>query len=251
MAFILNIDTALETASVSLAEDGNILHYAINESQKDHAAWLQPAIKKLLNAAGCKPGAINAIAVSNGPGSYTGLRVGLATAKGLCYALKVPMIAVSTLEVMALSAIKNAELFDSSAPRSPLPAPALQSPLSTSAFLICPMIDARRMEVFTAVYDRDLSAIMSPRAMMVTEHSFEDLLKGHKILFLGNGSTKFQGICRHEHAIFKNFPFSSPALASLTYSNYIGNNFAELAYTEPLYLKEFFTARDAGLKKAD
>jgi tRNA threonylcarbamoyladenosine biosynthesis protein TsaB len=225
MALLLNIDTALETASVSLAEDGKVLQGAVNESQKDHAAWLQPAIKKLFTEADYKLENINAIGVINGPGSYTGLRVGLATAKGLCYALGIPLVTISSLEVLALSAINNLNLRDE------------------ADLFICPMIDARRLEVFTALYDTRLTCIRQPQAMVLTEHSFQEELKGRKILFLGNGSTKFQAICHHPHAIFKNFPFTHFSLASLTYSNYIGNNFAELAYTEPLYLKEFFIAR--------
>ena len=235
MALILNIDTALETAAVSLAEKGNVLRSEVNDSQKDHTAWLQPAIKRLLQDAKRELKEINAVAVSNGPGSYTGLRVGLATAKGLCYALDIPLVAASTLELIAFSAIKDLEMLDTASlmPGLRFPAPD---------FLICPMIDARRMEVFTAVFDSNLAQTTEPHALILTEHGFEGLLKGHKILFLGNGSTKFQAICRHPHAIFKNFPFNHSAMALLTYTNYIGNNFADLAYIQPLYLKEFFTA---------
>lgn len=225
MALILNIDTALDTASVSLAEDGKVLQSALNESQKDHAAWLQPAIKKLLDDSGCKMKQLNAVAVSNGPGSYTGLRVGLSTAKGICYALNIPLITIGTLGLMAFSAIRN----------------NMDSGLMIKDFLFCPMIDARRMEVFTAVFDLDLNELVKPHALILNEHSFDELLKGQKILFLGNGSEKFQKICRNPQAVFKKFPLNPPALASLTYKSFIGNNFAELAYTEPLYLKEFFT----------
>jgi tRNA threonylcarbamoyladenosine biosynthesis protein TsaB len=232
MALILNIDTALETAAVSLAEKGNVLRSEVNESQKDHAAWLQPAIKRLLQDAGHELKEINAVAVSNGPGSYTGLRVGLATAKGLCYALNIPLVAAGTLELMAFSAVKDLAVSGMDSLMQGLP----------HDFLICPMIDARRMEVFTAVFDSNLTQTTEPHALILTEHSFEGLLKGHKILFLGNGSTKFQAICRHPHAIFKNFPFNHSAMAFLTYTNYIGNNFADLAYIQPLYLKEFFIA---------
>jgi len=108
--------------------------------------------------------------------------------------------------------------------------------------LFCPMIDARRMEVFVAVYDSRLNEVVKPQACVLSPGSFANLMKRQKILFLGNGSKKFQQTCQNpENAMFKNLPLNSSALATLTYRNFIGNNFATLAYTEPLYLKEFFT----------
>ena len=228
MAFILNIDTALEIASVSLAEDVVIIQRKENEQQKDHAAWIHNAIKELFEISGKRIDQLNAVAVSNGPGSYTGLRVGLSTAKGLCFAQNIPLITIGTLEIMAFSAIRNLKLF-----------PGLQLPASD--LLICPMIDARRMEVFAGVYNVKMEEIMKPLALILDERSFEELLKWHKILFLGNGSIKFQQICQNPHAIFKKYPLNAVALARLTYKNFIGNNFAGLAYTEPLYLKEFYS----------
>src|SRR2546423_5943119 len=141
MAFILNIDTALEEACISLAENDRIIKYAINDNQKDHATWLQPAIKNLFEESGIKTDQLHAVGVSNGPGSYTGLRVGLSTAKGLCYALKIPLITICSLEVIAFSAKREA------------------------TELICPMIDARRMEIFTAVYDKTLAQIVTPQSV--------------------------------------------------------------------------------------
>ena len=107
MALILNIDTALDNAYISLAENEKGLGYAINETTKDHAAWMQPAIYKLIKESGCRIADLNAIGVSIGPGSYTGLRIGLSTAKGLCFALKIPLITINTLEIMAFSAIND------------------------------------------------------------------------------------------------------------------------------------------------
>jgi len=234
MSLILNIDTAIETASITLAEDGKVFRSATNESEKDHAGWLQPAIHILMRGSGWPLQNLNAVAVSIGPGSYTGLRIGLSTAKGLCYALKIPLITVGTLEAMAFSAIQN---FETSDPNSPP-----QDPGRTAHdYLFCPMIDARRTEVFTAVYDSSLNEVVKPHALILNQHSFEELLKGHKILFLGNGSIKFQKDCQNAHAMFKKIALDGVALATLTYRNFIGNNFAGLAYTEPLYLKEFFT----------
>ncbi len=254
MSLILNIDTAIETASITLAEDGKVFRSATNESEKDHAVWIQPAIHMLMRESGWPLQNLNAVAVSIGPGSYTGLRIGLSTAKGLCYALKIPLITVGTLEAMAFSAIQN---FETSDPYSPTQDPrsraqdylfcpmidARRMEVFTAVYdsRFCPMIDARRTEVFTAVYDSSLNEVVKPHALILNQHSFEELLKGHKILFLGNGSIKFQKDCQNAHAMFKKIALDGVALATLTYRNFIGNNFAGLAYTEPLYLKEFFT----------
>jgi tRNA threonylcarbamoyladenosine biosynthesis protein TsaB len=226
MALILNIETAIETASISLAQDGRVILSATNESKKDHAAWIQPAIRLLMKDSESTLQNLNAVAVTIGPGSYTGLRISLSAAKGLCYALKIPLITVGTLEVMAFSAIKDSE---TSTLRS-----------LTPDLLFCPMIDARRLEVFTAVYDSSLYEVVKPHALILNPRSFEELLKGYKILFLGNGSIKFQKVCQNANAMFKKIALNPVALATLTYRNFIGNNFAGLAYTEPLYLKEFF-----------
>jgi tRNA threonylcarbamoyladenosine biosynthesis protein TsaB len=233
MALILNIDTAIETASISLAQDGKVILFATNESKKDHAAWIQPAIRLLMEDSEWTLQNLNAVAVTIGPGSYTGLRIGLSAAKGLCYALKIPLITVGTLEVMAFSGIKDAET-------STLQSLTPDSRLSTPDLLFCPMIDAKRLEVFTAVYNSSLYEVVKPHALILNPLSFEELLKGYKILFLGNGSIKFQKICQNAHAMFKKIALNPVALAALTYRNFIGNNFAGLAYTEPLYLKEFF-----------
>jgi tRNA threonylcarbamoyladenosine biosynthesis protein TsaB len=234
MAIILNIDTATDIACISLAEDGKPVKFLTNPSQKDHAAWIQKAIHELIQKAGSEMWELNAVGVTIGPGSYTGLRIGLSTAKGLCYALKISLITVSTLETMAFSAINDLET-------STLQLPANDSGSTTNDLLLCPMIDARRMEVFAAIYDSNLQELVKPHARILDAHSFEELLKGHKILFLGNGSIKFQQICQNRHAMFKKDALNPVALAALTYRNFIGNNFAGLAYTEPLYLKEFFT----------
>jgi tRNA threonylcarbamoyladenosine biosynthesis protein TsaB len=134
MALILNIDTATETGGICIAEEGKTLAMAVNPEQKDHASWLHPAVEKIMRDAGCGMKDLQAVAVTAGPGSYTGLRVGMAAAKGFCYALGIPLITENTLKVMALAAKEQAP----------------------GDGLLCPMIDARRMEVFTAVYQNDL-----------------------------------------------------------------------------------------------
>jgi len=226
MALILNIDTALNTAYIALSENEKGLGSAINETTTDHAAWLHPAIYKLMEESGRRVAALNAIGVSIGPGSFTGLRIGLSTAKGLCFALKIPLITINTLEIMAFSAINDIKKHH----------PDLFGP----DLLICPMIDARRMEVFTAVYSSSLKEIYAAHSRILDTLAFEELLRRQKMLFLGNGSIKFQQLCQNANAIFKNMALNPLAVCSLTYKNFIGNNFATLAYAEPLYLKEFF-----------
>jgi len=217
MALILNIDTAVEAASVCLAKDGKVLSIAKNERQRDHAAWLHVGIKEIFEKNNLEVGSIDAVAVTEGPGSYTGLRIGMATAKGICYALNKPLITLNTLLVMA-NAAKNED-----------------------AGLLCPMIDARRMEVFTAIYTKDLQIIAGPTAMTLDEKSFDEELKNHSICFFGNGSSKFQKITNYSNAFFKEISFDSTAMVSLSDEKFNKKDFADLAYAEPLYLKEFYT----------
>ncbi|HKO79379.1 MAG TPA: tRNA (adenosine(37)-N6)-threonylcarbamoyltransferase complex dimerization subunit type 1 TsaB, partial [Chitinophagaceae bacterium] len=168
MAIILNIDTAVESASICLAKGARPLQFAINGNQRDHASWLHVAIQKIIAGTGTSLKDIEAVAVTIGPGSYTGLRVGLSTAKGLCFALNIPLIAINTLEMMAYAVEKD------------------------EADFVCPLIDARRMEVFMAVYDKKMEEIVKPVAMIIEPGSFDSLLASGKILFSGNGSKKLQ-----------------------------------------------------------
>jgi tRNA threonylcarbamoyladenosine biosynthesis protein TsaB len=231
MALILNIDTALEKAMISLADNGMVVSAKENSVQKDHAAWLHPAIEMLMNEQGKKFSELNAIAVNHGPGSYTGMRVGLAAAKGFCYSLSKPLIAVSSLEILATSAIKDMNNRNAEYPIGD----------EKKSVLIAPMIDARRMEVFTAIYDQQLKEIVQPGAMILDGGSFSEILKWQKILFLGNGSLKFQSVCQSSNALFFKLNLNASAMAELSYKSFIGNNFVGIAYAEPLYLKEFYT----------
>ena len=218
MSLILNIDTALETASVCLANDDEVLQLSVNENQKDHAAWLHTAVTELLQKSGHTVNELEAVAVSIGPGSYTGLRVGLASAKGFCYALKIPLITISTLKIIAF-AVKDK---------------------AGDADFICPMIDARRMEVYTALYDKKLVEIKSPQAMILDENSFTDIPGSGKIIFCGAGSKKFREIINSANAVFNFNDYTATHLAQLSYNCFQNKEFANLAYTEPLYLKEFY-----------
>jgi tRNA threonylcarbamoyladenosine biosynthesis protein TsaB len=228
MALILNIDTATEHASVCLSKDAQLVAIEENPNQKDHASFIQPAIKKMLSAVSIQLSAIDAIAVSNGPGSYTGLRVGLSTAKGLCYALNKPLILLNTLEVIAFAAIAEQKLS------------TIHYQPST---LFCPMIDARRMEVFTALYDENLNNILPPTAMILDENSFADQIQSHQIIFSGSGSIKFQKLMQHSNAIFSHTKHDACHMQTIAEKLYSLKNFADVAYSEPFYLKEFYNTQ--------
>lgn len=216
MALILNIETAIDSASFCVADDGRSVFSGMNESRTGQAAWLHQAIKEAFDSNSLKINNIHAVSVSNGPGSYTGLRVGLSTAKGICFALKKPLICINTLKIMALSvAIKATDL-------------------------ICPMIDARRMEVFTAVYDKNLNVFHSPEAMVLTEARFDRLISSRKVLFTGNGTGKFKNLINNPNADFVEDNISAVDMAPLSEKYFINNEFSDLAYTEPYYLKPVY-----------
>jgi tRNA threonylcarbamoyladenosine biosynthesis protein TsaB len=219
MAIILNIDTSTELAGISLSKDGESIVSAENKDQKDHAAWLQVAIADMMKKAGYHFSDLSAVAVTDGPGSYTGLRVGLATAKGFCYALNIPLITEHSLSLMAF---------------------AVREELTDMDILFCPMIDARRMEVFTAVYDRDLVELVSPSAMVLEWNSFEEVLQSRKLCFFGNGSHKWRGICKSLNASFVEMPFIANYLGQLAEKKLKLGLHADLSSTDPYYIKEFY-----------
>lgn len=227
MSLLLHIDTAVENASVCVSENEKLLCIAENKSQKDHAAWIQPAIQSLMKEAGYSLKELDAVAVSNGPGSYTGLRVGLATAKGLCFALNKLLITLSTLEVMTYATI---DLFP-------------DYRLTTTNFLYCPLIDARRMEVFTSIYDKELSIVLPPHARVIDEDSFAEQLAGNNILFFGNGAEKCKPIIRSANALFETIEHNASAMISLAEKKLAAAEFADLAYAEPHYIKDFHTVQ--------
>jgi tRNA threonylcarbamoyladenosine biosynthesis protein TsaB len=219
MALIINIDTSTECAGICLSQDGKTLAMAQNAQQKDHSSWLHPAIEKLLQETGYRARDLQAVAVTAGPGSYTGLRVGMAAAKGFCYALGIPLITENTLKVMAFAA-------------------SGQYPESD---LFCPMIDARRMEVFTAVYQNDMVPVMPTVAMVIDENSFANYLADRKMSFFGGGSDKCKPIIISPNATFININFNVGYLGILSFYRYLQHEFTGVAYSEPAYTKEFYT----------
>ena len=226
---ILLIDTSQETGTTALCHGGEVLFSEENKIAKEHASWLHLAIGRLLSEAKITVRDLEAVAVVSGPGSYTGLRVGMAAAKGFCYALKIPLITQNTLRVMAESIISFA--------------------IEKQA-LICPMIDARRDEVFTALYtlnaervtlNAEPSTILPPQAMILDKTAFESGLTGDPIIFFGSGAEKWRKITDSSNALFPPQPNLTQAFAKLAQSDFDAKTWADPVYAEPVYLKEFFS----------
>ena len=224
MALILGIETATKNCSVALFEDGIVI--AEKESISDgytHAEQLTSFIQDVIGSANITLNKVEAVALSMGPGSYTGLRIGTSTAKGLCYALDIPLISISTLKAMAFAMSKNEK-----------------------SAIFCPMIDARRMEVFSALYDVDNKQIRGVQADVVDENTYAEFLR-NEILFFGDGSLKCQEIINHKNAKFiEGIHPSAMNLGILANAKFENKDFEDLAYFEPYYLKDFV----AGKKKA-
>jgi tRNA threonylcarbamoyladenosine biosynthesis protein TsaB len=218
MSYILNIDTAQELASVSLSQNGVCLGVLQNEIQQDHARFLHPAIKQLLNSNKIELENLSAVAVTGGPGSYTGLRVGMAAAKGICHALDLPLISLCTLKTMA-NAVKRIA--------------------TERGALICPMIDARRMEVFTAVFNHHLDSLVEPLAMILEEQSFANQLQSNPILFFGSGANKFEAKITNPNAIFLTQLQWVDSMCELSFEALKQKRFSDLATLSPNYIKEY------------
>jgi tRNA threonylcarbamoyladenosine biosynthesis protein TsaB len=222
LALLLNIDTATDTASVCISEEGVIIAYRENNDKKQHASFVHTAIDNLFQKSGKDLKRIDAISVTAGPGSYTGLRVGLATAKGFCFALGKPLITINTLKVMTKAALTEEKF-------------------AAQQILFCPMIDARRMEVFTALYNSRMETKLHPTAMLLENSTFNSWLQDFSIIFFGNGSEKFKGIASHKNASFTTIEFNAVHLSMLAEQAFSKKEFADVAYEEPTYVKEFFS----------
>lgn len=222
MALLLHIDTSSTRAFIVLSNGENCIISITNNEQKTHASFVQPAILEIFSKSIFSLADIDAVSVVAGPGSYTGLRVGMASAKGICYALNKPLILLDTLALMALAAIN---------------APAYKN----FQGLYCPMIDARRMEVFTAIFNRQLEPILEPRALVLQADSLENSLLKNSILFVGDGAEKFKKINTNPNAFFDGLLYDENTIIQLAFRAFSKNNFASLAYSEPLYVKEFYS----------
>ena len=220
---LLCIETSGKNCSVALFEGLQLVSIReVHTEQFSHSENLHVFIEQVLKESNLQPKAIKAIAISAGPGSYTGLRIGVATAKGLCYGWDIPLIALPTLRILAEQVTYE----------------------FTDIEYIIPMIDARRMEVFTSVYSHDFSPILGERAEILTESTFDTYLNKGKTIFLGDGITKFQAICKHKNAYFweNKFP-SAKQMGRLALEKYQSQAFEDIAYFEPFYLKEVYLVK--------
>jgi tRNA threonylcarbamoyladenosine biosynthesis protein TsaB len=219
MALILSIDTSMAKAGIALSKDGEALSILENSEQKEHAAWLHQAVQEIMQTTGHHMRELQAVAVTAGPGSYTGLRVGMAAAKGFCYALNIPLIAEDTLKVMAFAARE-------------------QTP---ETHLLCPMLDARRMEVFTSLYDHNMTQLLPSTAMVIDENSFSTWLSDREVSFFGEGADKCKPIITASSAHFTQVNYHAGYLGFIAFLRYLQGEFTGLAYSEPAYTKEFYT----------
>ena len=220
MACILHIETSTDVCSVALSEDGAVLFSKEDFDGPQHAVTLGVYIDEVLSMADSHAKPIDAVAVSCGPGSYTGLRIGASMAKGICYGRGIPLIALPTLKVMSVPVL----LMDT------LPEDAL----------LCPMIDARRMEVYAAIYDRALNSVKEVSADIINADSYTEYLEQHPIYFFGNGAAKCKEVITHPNAKFvDDIQPLARWMFPLADRQYLDGTFQDVAYFEPFYLKEF------------
>lgn len=214
---ILLIETSTDCCSVAVCEGENILAKREGSEPRIHAAMTAPFIKEVLEEARIEAWEIDAVAVSEGPGSYTGLRVGVSTAKGFCFGLSKPLIGIDTLEILAYAGLNH----------------------SCKPARIVPFIDARRMEVYCAVFDHNGVKLSKTQAVILDENSFSDILSEGPVLFIGTGTDKFKSICPSPNAFFMEcFPLAEN-MAKAASEAYENKEFKDTAYFEPFYLKQF------------
>lgn len=222
MPTILYIETATSVCSVAVSKDNQIILKREELTGPSHASLLGVFVNDVireLRKSGLK---LDAVAVSCGPGSYTGLRIGVSEAKGICYGFNIPLIAIETLTIMAEGIRTNTSIDNNT--------------------LLCPMIDARRMEVYDTIFDINLNKLRAVSADIIDETSFIDFLNKNKVLFFGNGSEKCKKVLTHENAVFlNNINPHAADMVRLAEKAYDEKDFVDLAYFEPFYLKEFVT----------
>ena len=218
---ILHIETSTNVCSVALSENNNCIFSKSNADGMNHAALLSVFIAEALEVLKPLSKKLDAVAVSSGPGSYTGLRIGVSTAKGLCYGYGIPLIAVSTLEVLTVQALKT---------------------IANDAALFCPMIDARRMEVYAAFYNAKGEIQREISADIIDSDSYAEILASHPVYFFGNGADKLKTTLTHPNAKFIDglVPLAENMI-SFAEKAFVESNFVDVAYFEPFYLKEFQT----------
>lgn len=221
MAVILNIETSNRICSVAVSSEGEVIYQLEDLEGQNHATRLAPFVSRCLDELARKELKLDAVAVSIGPGSYTGLRIGLSLAKGLCFGLGIPLIAVSTLKILAVKAMFRS--FDYEGDEA-----------------LVPMIDARRMEVYTCAYDFRLDPLMQPGPLILDADSYTDVAPGRKLIFMGDGAAKFRDICARENVEFVDgIEAHARDMVALGEKAFRESDFADTAYVTPEYLKEY------------
>jgi tRNA threonylcarbamoyladenosine biosynthesis protein TsaB len=223
MALILNIESATDICSVSIARDGKVLALKESRDKKSHAALLAGFVEELTAKLSIDLKDLDAVAVSKGPGSYTGLRIGVSTAKGIAYGTGIKLIGIPTLQAMAFGVLQKSK-----------------ASISKKNILLCPMIDARRMEVFTALYTTSNTLYREITAEIIHPGIFSDILEKNEIWFFGNGSGKCKNVICHPNARFiEGIEPTALWIAELSEKAFRQKQFEDIAYFEPFYLKDF------------
>ncbi|MFO7924360.1 MAG: tRNA (adenosine(37)-N6)-threonylcarbamoyltransferase complex dimerization subunit type 1 TsaB [Bacteroidales bacterium] len=245
--YILNIETSTAVCSVSISSESTILAFRESMVEKSHATVLTPFIEDIMKETGKKYGDLSALAVSRGPGSYTGLRIGVSVAKGICYGAGLPLIAVDTLGIMAGKVLSLAHRGQKESPATA--AAAAQVPeeafswlrgADSSNVLLCPMIDARRMEVYTALYDTSGKRVREISAEIIDPSSFSEVPEKKSILFFGDGAEKCRDVAARKNTLF--IPGIYPSAGDMAHMSLLAfreGRFEDTAYFEPFYLKDF------------
>jgi tRNA threonylcarbamoyladenosine biosynthesis protein TsaB len=223
MSYFLCIDSSTDHASVALAKDEQLLALNTCENQKEHAGFFQPAIEKITQEQGITLSQLKAITVTSGPGSYTGLRVSMATAKGLCYALNLPLITIPTTLVMAFAARQQIN----------------QSELIKKNYYLRPMIDARRMEVFTALYDDQLQELQQPQALILSTESLMQTDSEPPVYFFGNGAKKINLLPMQPTGKIIPLAWNGSDMIAIAHKKITAQQYSSIAYATPDYIKNF------------
>ena len=224
MSLILCIETGTDVCSVGVARDGELLSLRESDQGRDHAKNLAVFIDELLQETSISPDELDAIAVGMGPGSYTGLRIGVSFAKGMCYGLNIPLLAVGSLDALAQVAIEDHEA-------------GIISVEEWESARLCPMVDARRMEVYAQVFDAKCNPLSEVSAEVITEESFSQWRNDGKLIIFGNGAAKCQEVLAD--TTYVSVVPSARGLAKLAHKRYEEGKFEDIAYFEPFYLKDF------------
>ena len=227
MSIILNIETSTNVCSVSLSENESVLASKESFEDKSHSKILSVFINEILTEQKIQAKNLDAVAVSKGPGSYTGLRIGVSMAKGIAFGIEKPLIAISTLQIMAMQ-VKN----------------EFPELIQADNTWLCPMLDARRMEVYSSFFNNKIEQKKNISADIIDENSYLDILEQKKVYFFGNGSKKCKSIIKHKNANFLQniFPLSK-YMTQLSYKAFKVKDFKDIAYFEPFYLKDFIAIK--------